>query len=54
MFFATHRLHWMLEMDQIIVLDQGKLVETGTHEELIEQQWNLLSTSSEDKWRGSQ
>lgn len=34
-FFATHRLHWMLEMDEIIVLDNGKIVETGTHEQLL-------------------
>ena len=34
-FFATHRLHWMLEMDYIIVMDQGKIVETGTHEQLL-------------------
>lgn len=35
-FFATHRLHWMLEMDYIIVLDHGAVVETGTHHELIQ------------------
>lgn len=35
-FFATHRLHWMVEMDYIIVLDQGEIVETGTHEELLQ------------------
>lgn len=35
-FFATHRLHWMLEMDLILVLDHGKLVESGTHDELME------------------
>ena len=35
-FFATHRLHWMIEMDCIIVLDHGEIVETGTHEELLQ------------------
>lgn len=35
-FFATHRLHWMVEMDYIIVLDQGEIIETGTHEELLQ------------------
>lgn len=35
-FFATHRLHWMLEMDYIIVMDHGEIVGTGTHEELIQ------------------
>ena len=34
-FFATHRLHWMPEMDIIFVLDNGKLVEIGTHDELL-------------------
>ncbi len=33
-FFATHRLHWMAQMDEIIVLDQGKIVEAGTFSEL--------------------
>lgn len=34
-FLATHRLHWMKEMDSIIVMDQGTIVESGTHEELV-------------------
>lgn len=34
-FFATHRYHWMQEMDEVLVLDQGRLVERGTHEELL-------------------
>lgn len=35
-FFATHRLHWMREMDIIFVLEDGSLVETGTHNELYD------------------
>lgn len=34
-FIATHRLHWMREMDWVLVLRDGKLVEQGTHEELM-------------------
>lgn len=33
--FATHRLHWMQNMDYILVMDEGKLVEQGTPVELI-------------------
>lgn len=32
---ATHRLHWMKEMDWIWVLKDGRLVEAGTHEQLL-------------------
>ena len=35
-FFATHRLHWMKEMDHILVLNHGEIVEHGTHEELVQ------------------
>lgn len=34
-FFATHRLHWMTEMDFILVMDKGQVVEMGTLEELL-------------------
>lgn len=34
-FFATHRLHWMHQMDYILVMDEGKLVESGTYAELL-------------------
>lgn len=33
--FATHRYHWLQDMDEIWVLDHGQLVERGTHEELL-------------------
>ncbi|MER3123930.1 thiol reductant ABC exporter subunit CydD [Bacillus pumilus] len=35
-FLATHRLHWMPDMDEIIVMDQGTIAEMGTHESLME------------------
>ncbi|WP_057881002.1 thiol reductant ABC exporter subunit CydD [Companilactobacillus kimchiensis] len=28
--FATHRLHWIKEMDYVIVMDNGEIVEQGT------------------------
>lgn len=34
-FLATHRLHWMEDMDLLFVLDSGMLVEIGTHKELV-------------------
>ncbi|KRU17590.1 MULTISPECIES: thiol reductant ABC exporter subunit CydD [Bacillus] len=35
-FLATHRLHWMPAMDEIIVMDQGTIAEMGTHESLMQ------------------
>ena len=34
-FFATHRLHWMRDMDLIAVLEGGHLAQVGTPDELI-------------------
>ncbi|WP_367341619.1 thiol reductant ABC exporter subunit CydD [Limosilactobacillus sp.] len=33
--FATHRLHWMNEMDYILVMNHGQLVEQGTQQDLL-------------------
>jgi ATP-binding cassette subfamily C protein CydD len=32
--FATHRLHWIKEMDYVIVMDNGQIAEQGTPAEL--------------------
>ncbi|OAK71946.1 thiol reductant ABC exporter subunit CydD [Lederbergia galactosidilytica] len=37
-FFATHRLHWMQDMDWIFVMENGKLVESGSYEELMQRE----------------
>ncbi len=32
----AHRLSTLLHMDRILVFDQGKIVEDGTHQELLD------------------
>ncbi|MGB3079868.1 MAG: ABC transporter ATP-binding protein [Saprospiraceae bacterium] len=34
----THRIVGMLEYDKVLVIDKGKLIEEGTHDELIQKQ----------------
>ncbi|MCX6443706.1 MAG: ABC transporter ATP-binding protein [Actinobacteria bacterium] len=37
-FVVAHRLSTVQEADQILVLDEGRIVESGTHNELLQQQ----------------
>ncbi|MDG3142487.1 thiol reductant ABC exporter subunit CydD [Streptococcus suis] len=40
-FLATHRLHWLRDMDEILVLNQGQVVEVGAYEHLLGQKGYL-------------
>ena len=35
MIIATHRLHWMADLDQIYVMDQGSISAKGSEKDLI-------------------
>jgi ATP-binding cassette, subfamily B, bacterial MsbA len=49
----AHRLSTIVDADKIVVLDQGKIVETGTHRELMENR-GLYSAFYETQQRGPQ
>ncbi|MCC9939865.1 ATP-binding cassette domain-containing protein, partial [Streptococcus agalactiae] len=33
--FATHRLHWLNQMDVIVVMEKGRVAEVGSYQELL-------------------
>ena len=36
-FFATHRMHWMKQMDYLLILEDGRLVEQGPQNKLLDE-----------------
>ena len=46
-FFATHRLHWMHQMDEIIVIEKGKVVEVGSFEALTEKRGHFYALTQQ-------
>ena len=42
-FLATHRLHWLKQMDLILVLDQGQMVEVGTYDQLMDKKGHFYA-----------
>lgn len=46
-FFATHRLHWLNEMDYVLVMEDGKIVEQGTPAELLAQNGTYVALRHE-------
>jgi ATP-binding cassette subfamily B protein len=40
-FIIAHRLATVRRADRILVVEQGQIVESGTHEELLDQRWSL-------------
>lgn len=49
----THRINHLLGFDRILVLHKGKLAETGTHEQLLEQQGAYYKLLERQKWEES-
>ena len=45
-FFATHRLHWLNQMDMILVLEDGRLVEMGDYDSLMGQKGQLYQLTA--------
>ena len=51
-FLATHRVHWMKEMDHVVVLKEGQLVEKGTHDELSNMDGTYAELIRHNRGRG--
>lgn len=52
-FFATHRLHWLDEMDEIIVLDKGRIVDSESSKEMRERRDELRTLAMRPRGESS-
>lgn len=50
-FLATHRMHWMQQMDYLLILENGRLVEQGTRDQLYSKQGTYYNLMSDQKGR---
>jgi ATP-binding cassette subfamily B protein len=50
----THRIFTLFEFDRIIVLDQGKIVETGTHRGLLALNGHYARLYEQQQQRGEE
>lgn len=46
-FFATHRLHWMNNMDSIVVMEGGEAIEQGALVDLLDKESGFMRLASE-------
>ncbi len=37
----AHRLEWAFDADQVVLIDRGRTVETGSHSQLLAREWRL-------------
>lgn len=50
MIVIAHRLSTIMKMDRIIVMNEGKIIEEGTHKELLEKSWTYKKLWEIQSW----
>jgi ABC-type multidrug transport system fused ATPase/permease subunit len=50
MIVIAHRLSTIMKMDRIIVMENWKIIEEGTHKELLEKSWTYKKLWEIQSW----